>query len=60
MKTYEILTTNGTSQYFESDAKNIDEVLDEFCQLAGYVNLSDCLNRMDWDKSTFEIREVTA
>jgi hypothetical protein len=60
MKTYEILTINGVSQYFESDADNIDNVLDEFCQQAGYVNLTDCLNRMNWDKSTFEIREVTA
>lgn len=54
--TYEIWSDNGVSTYFLSDSKSFDDVLDEFCADAGYVDHADYCHQMDLSESPFNIR----
>jgi hypothetical protein len=55
---YSIWTDNGEAVDFESTSQSLNEVLDEFCADAGYVDHADACQRMGWESSPFNIVEV--
>ena len=56
---YSIWTNNGDAVEFESTSASMNEVLDEFCADAGYVDHADACQRMGWESSPFNIKETT-
>lgn len=55
---YEIWQDNGVSTIFESASSSFNDVLDEFCKEAGYVDHADYCQQMDLEESPFNIKEV--
>jgi hypothetical protein len=53
---YYIWTDNGTPTIFESNSHSLNDVLDEFCADAGYIDHADCLQQMEWTTSPFNIK----
>lgn len=58
MATYEIWQDNGVSEYFESDAESSDDVLDEFCREAGYIDHADACQVLGQAESQFNIKKM--
>ena len=58
MATYEIWQDNGVAEYFESDAESLNNVLDEFCQEAGYIDHADACQVLGQAESPFNIKEI--
>jgi len=56
---YEIWQDNGVSTIFESNAHSLNDVLDEFCSDAGYIDHADYCQQMQLTISPFNIKEVT-
>ena len=56
---YEIWVDNGVSTIFESDSHSINDILDEFCAQAGYIDYADYAIRFELADSLFNIKEVT-
>ena len=53
---YEIWTDNGVSSVFESNSSSFNDVLDEYCNDAGYVDHADAMQRMGLTESPFNIK----
>lgn len=53
---YEIWTDNGTAATFESASHSLNDVLDEFCADAGYIDHADACQQMGWTSSPFNIK----
>mgnify|MGYP000332795296 FL=1 len=53
---YCIWTDGGMVTIFESDSHSLNDVLDEFCADAGYIDHADCLQLMGWTTSPFNIK----
>lgn len=58
MATYEIWQNNGVSEYFDSEAKSLNDVLDEFCREAGYIDHAEACQVLGQVESQFNIREI--
>jgi len=58
MATYVIWQDNGVSEYFDSEAESLNDVLDEFCQEAGYVDHADACQVLGQVESQFNIKEI--
>jgi len=58
MKKYSIWSNNGVAAEFESQAHELDVVLDEFCAEAGYIDHADYCQQFEFTKSPFNIVEV--
>jgi hypothetical protein len=56
--TYEIWVDGGVSNLFESEAKLLDDVLNEFCVDAGYKSHSDYLLQAELSDSPFYIQSI--
>jgi hypothetical protein len=56
---YEIWQDNGVSTIFESNAHSLNDVLDEFCAAAGYIDHADYALQFGLTDSPFNIKEVT-
>ena len=56
---YQIWTDNGTATIFESNSESLNDVLNEFCHDAGYIDHADYCQQMDLTSSPFNI-EVAA
>ena len=52
---YEIWVDNGVAVEFESDSESINDVLDEFCIDAGYIDHADACKCMGLENSPFNI-----
>jgi len=52
---YYIWTDNGTPTIFESNSHSLNDVLDEFCADAGYIDHADACQQMEWTTSPFNI-----
>jgi hypothetical protein len=57
---YEIWVDNGVSSVFESNSHSLNDVLDEFCAAAGYIDHADYAAQMNLKESPFNIKEVAA
>ena len=55
---YEIWTDNGVSSVFESNSSSFNDVLDEYCVDAGYVDHADAMQQMGLTQSPFNIRDA--
>lgn len=55
---YEIWQDNGVAVDFYSSRTSFNDVLDEFCADAGYVDHADYCQQMDLEQSPFNIREA--
>ena len=55
---YKIWQDNGTSVEFESEADSLNDVLDEFCGEAGYLDHADYCKMMGLESSPFNIEPV--
>jgi hypothetical protein len=55
---YSIWTNNGIAVDFESSAHSLNDVLDEFCKEAGYIDHADYCQQMEMTESPFNIKEV--
>lgn len=55
---YEIWQDNGISTLFYSDSKSFNDVLDEFCKEAGYIDHADYCQQLDLESSPFNIKVV--
>jgi hypothetical protein len=55
---YEIWQDIGTSIVFESDSQSLNDVLDEFCSDAGYIDHADYLQRFELTESPFNIKQM--
>lgn len=55
---YSIWTDNGVAVEFESDSHSLNDVLDEFCAAAGYIDHADYATQMKLTDSPFNIKEV--
>jgi len=55
---YEIWQDNGVAVDFYSSRISLNDVLDEFCADAGYVDHADYCQQMGLEQSPFNIREV--
>jgi hypothetical protein len=55
---YEIWIDNGVAVDFESNSHSLNDVLDEFCADAGYVDHADYCQKMELTSSPFNIRET--
>ena len=53
---YYIWTDNGTVTIFESNSHSLNDVLDEFCAAAGYIDHADACQQMEWTTSPFNIK----
>ena len=53
---YEIWSDNGVSEFFESASHSLNDVLDEFCADAGYIDHADACQQMGWTSSPFNIK----
>jgi len=53
---YYIWTDNGTVTIFESNSHSLNDVLDEFCADAGYIDHADACQQMEWTTSPFNIK----
>lgn len=53
---YEIWQDNEVSTIFESESFDFNEVLDEFCSEAGYVDHADFCQQRGLETSPFNIR----
>jgi hypothetical protein len=60
MKTYSIWQDNGAAIDFESASESLNDVLDEFCADAGYVDHADYCLQLGFTSSPFNIVEVNA
>jgi hypothetical protein len=59
MKTFSIWQDNGTAIDFESASESLNDVLDEFCADAGYIDHADYCLQLDLTVSPFNIMEVS-
>ena len=55
---YEIWTKNGVSTIFDSNSDSFNDVLDEFCAEAGYIDHADYCQRMELADSPFNIKVI--
>ena len=55
---YEIWQDNGVSTVFESESSSFNDVLDEFCRAAGYLDHADYCQKFELTQSPFNIRAV--
>jgi hypothetical protein len=55
---YEIWIDNGVSTIFESNSHSFNDILDEFCAAAGYIDHADYAIQMELTDSPFNIREI--
>ena len=55
---YEIWTDNGISLIFESNSISFNDVLDEYCKDAGYVDHADAMQCMGLVESPFNIKGI--
>ena len=55
---YSIWTDNGIAVNFESNSHSLNDVLDEFCADAGYIDHADYCKQMELDSSPFNIKEL--
>ena len=53
---YEIWTDNGISTIFDSKSESFNDVLDQFCSDAGYIDHADYCQQMKIEISPFNIR----
>ena len=60
MKTYSIWQDNGDAIDFESSSESLNDVLDEFCADAGYIDHADYCQQMEFTVSPFNILELTS
>jgi hypothetical protein len=58
MKTYSIWQDNGVAIDFQSSSESFNDVLDEFCADAGYIDHADYCQQMKLTISPFNIIEV--
>jgi len=54
---YSIWTDNGIAVDFESNSHSLNDVLDEFCAAAGYIDHADYCQQMQLDSSPFNIQK---
>lgn len=55
---YKIWQDNGASTVFESASSSFNDVLDEFCKEAGYIDHADYCQAMGLEESPFNIKAV--
>ena len=55
---YEIWIDNGVAVDFESNSHSLNDVLDEFCADAGYIDHADYCLQMELTSSPFNIQET--
>lgn len=55
---YAIWMDDGVAVEFKSDSESLNDVLDEFCADAGYIDHADACQRLDYENSPFNIKEV--
>jgi len=55
---YEIWQDNGVSIIFESDSHSFNDVLDEFCAAAGYIDHADYALQFGLTDSPFNIKQI--
>ena len=53
---YEIWIDNGISTIFESKSESFNDILDQFCADAGYIDHADYCQQMEIKTSPFNIR----
>lgn len=58
MKTYSIWQDNGVAVELESNSESLNDVLDEFCAQAGYIDHADYCQQLGLTSSPFNIMEV--
>lgn len=56
---YSIWQDNGVAVDFESSSTSFNDVLDEFCREAGYIDHADYCQEMELTESPFNIVELT-
>jgi len=57
---YEIWQDNGVSTIFESDSHSFNDVLNEFCVEAGYIDHAYYLTQFELNNSPFNIKIIAA
>lgn len=55
---YEIWQDNGVSTIFESNSHSFNDVLDEFCAAAGYIDHADYASQSELTDSPFNIKQI--
>ena len=55
---YEIWQDTGVSTIFDSESTSLNDVLDQFCNEAGYIDHADYCQKMDMSESPFNIKVV--
>ena len=55
---YEIWQDNGVVTIFESNSHSFNDILDEFCANAGYIDHADYAMQFELTDSPFNIKEV--
>jgi hypothetical protein len=58
-RTFAIWQDNGYAIEFESDSQSLNDVLDEFCADAGYIDHADYCRQMEFTVSPFNILELS-
>jgi hypothetical protein len=56
---YSIWQDNGVAIEFESSSKSFNDVLDQFCAEAGYIDHADYCQEMGLNESPFNILDIT-
>ena len=59
MRTYLIWQDDGVVTEFKSSSESFNDILDEFCANAGYIDHADYCEEMEFTVSPFNIMELT-